>query len=83
MGRLATALPYRGTGAGKRMVEALEECIRGGDVGKKARESGEREVSVKAHVQRGLLGFYGRCGYSLEGGEFDEVSRYCLLESRW
>lgn len=74
MGRLAVALAYRKTGAGRKMVEALEEAVRRGELSGMARVEGEEEVRIKAHVQRGLLGFYEKCGYRQEGGEIDEVS---------
>lgn len=62
------------------MIEELEKQVRDGDVGQQARERGDKEVRIKAHVQRKLLGFYERCGYKLEGGEFDEVSEYPIVK---
>lgn len=85
LGRLAVVSSSRGTGAGKLMVEALEEHVKSGK-GKMgewrrvlartgslpAEERGR--VKIQANVQKHAERFYSKCGYVAEGEDFLEVS---------
>lgn len=83
LGRLAVSSSTRGTGAGKVMMEVLEEHVKKGRgrMGEWARsEEGRRSVEggggvrVQANVQKHAEGFYAKCGYTGEGDDFLEVS---------
>lgn len=72
LGRLGVLQSARGLGAGKLLVEALEDHVktRKGKAG--IAESGKSEVQIVANAQAYAEGFYRKCGYSREGDEFLE-----------
>ena len=62
IGRMAVDRTLRGTGFGRRVLEALEQA---------ARARGERELLL--HAQCSAEGFYARSGYRARGKPFDEA----------
>ena len=62
IGRMAVHPVLRGSGVGRRVLEALVE---------KARERGDREVML--HAQRNALRFYQRLGFIARGDPFEEA----------
>lgn len=67
LGRLAVRKLYRGTGAGRILVDALEEHVklRRGRGGEYAKEHGQKEVLVEASAQHQAQGFYERVSPNL------------------
>ena len=62
IGRMAVLQPLRGGGAGRQVMQALEQA---------ARERGDREVILSA--QRSAEGFYRRLGYAASGDTYLDV----------
>ena len=62
IGRMAVLQPLRGGGAGRQVMQALEQA---------ARERGDREVILSA--QRSAEGFYRRLGYTASGDTYLDV----------
>lgn len=62
IGRMAVLRVLRGTGAGRRVLQALMAA---------ARERKDRQLLL--HAQRSAEGFYARYGFAPEGEAFDEV----------
>ena len=62
IGRMAVAAPWRGSGVGRALLEALLAS---------ARQRGMQTVRLNAQIQ--ALGFYERCGFQAEGQEFIEA----------
>lgn len=67
LGRLAVLKAHRGTGAGRLLVEALEDHVAKGRAkgGVYARERGLKEVEVEAMAQHQAQGFYERVSFGL------------------
>lgn len=94
LGRLAVVSSSRGTGAGKLMMEALEEHVKSGkgNMGQWRRElartgslPAEEErgsVKIQANVQKHAERFYSKRGYVAEGEDFLEVSGLDWPEGR-
>ncbi|CAK9780291.1 acyl-CoA N-acyltransferase [Cutaneotrichosporon oleaginosum] len=75
--RLAVLAPYRGTGAGRALVHAMEAWlvleVRAGRMRHLVVEGRSgRAVTVKIHSQIPVLDFYAKLGYRQEGPRFDE-----------
>ena len=62
IGRMAVLQPLRGGGAGRQVMQSLEQA---------ARERGDREVILSA--QRSAEGFYRRLGYTASGDTYLDV----------
>lgn len=69
---------FRGTGAGKRLCEALEEHVRErrGKTGDVLR--GKDVVVIQAHAQKIAEKFYTKIGWNVQGPDFVEVRFLCL-----
>lgn len=78
LGRLAVLPPYRKSGCGARLVQALHELVESGTSRHKAVELEGRPGTVLcvANSQAHAVNFYAKQGYEAEGEEFDEVSGY-------
>lgn len=75
LGRLALLKPARGTGAGQKLVEHMIEHVRTrcGKAGNFSRVHKVAQVEIVANAQVYAKGFYEKCGFKVEGDEFDEV----------
>ncbi|KAM0748059.1 acyl-CoA N-acyltransferase [Meredithblackwellia eburnea MCA 4105] len=73
LGRLAVVKAGRGVGAGRYLVQAMEEHV----VGRKGGKAGEqhkddKEVTIHANSQAYAQKFYEKMGYTVEGEHFLE-----------
>ncbi|KAI5475066.1 acetyltransferase GNAT family [Pseudohyphozyma bogoriensis] len=72
LGRLAVLRSARGIGAGKVLVEALEEHLKSRTGKSAAFTEGKKEVDIVANAQKYVEVFYNRLGYVTEGPDFLE-----------
>ncbi|GJN92176.1 hypothetical protein Rhopal_005206-T1 [Rhodotorula paludigena] len=83
LGRVAVHKAFRGTGAGKRLCEALEEHVRErrGKTGDVLR--GKDVVVIQAHAQKIAEKFYTKIGWNVQGPDFvEEGQPHCQVIKR-